>query len=78
MYDTKGNKVLDLELIDCSLTMESDDKYAYSKGKLASVQYPRNKQFTFTCDCSNIIVYMNNKYKYNDEKEFMTIYDSSL
>ena len=78
LYDIKGNKILDLDIINCSLTMESDYRYGYNRGELATVQYPRNREVTFTCTCSNFNVYMNNKYKYNDEKELMTMYDSGL
>lgn len=79
LYDTKGNKILDLDVIDCSLTMETDDsRYGYSRGNLALAQYPRNRTFTFTCTSSIFNVYMNNGYKYDDEKEFVTMYDSGM
>ena len=79
LYDIKENKVLDLDIINCSLTMESDEsRYGYNRGELATVQYPRDRKITFTCTCSNFNVYMSNKYKYDDEKEFMTMYDSCL
>ena len=79
LYDIKGNKILDLDIINCSLTVENDEsRYGYSRGKFATVQYPRNREVTFTCTCSNFNVYMSNKYKYDDEKELMTMYDSGL